>query len=746
MKKLLLFILTFILTFGIIGCGTGGSSSTMSSTSKKKTSSTKLASSSSSSVSSSIQTSSSSSSIISSSLQTSSSSDSSSSSKESSSSMVTSSSSSATIKPSSSSSSSKPSSSITSSSSSSSSKEEIVCTGITLSGQKTTYAFAEDFTTDGLVVTANYSNGESRNLISGEYLVDVGSFNSLKPNTYGINVTYLAENKVATYNAVVNVANKLKVLMIGNSFADDTIDWAYEVATSAGIPASNVTVADIYIGGCSLDTHWSNAQNNSASYDFRIDKQGSPTTASGKVTMEYAIKYTDWDFITMQQASGSSGLPSAYSNLDNLIRYVKNLATNPNVKLVWHQTWAYQQNSTHGDFAKYDKNQTTMYNAILSTMQSQVLGKDLVAIIPNGTAVQNARTSFIGDNLTRDGYHLNLQYGRYIASLNLVKVLTGRNIDSISWAPSQVGAKTALMCKESVNNANVNPLGVTKSVYTQIDLTGLYKYEMQYVGNAYWQCADETNYNKLILNASNSVSFIASATRFTKSQIPVGSVIKVKAGYKFRSDSWLNDTGKQSSRDDNISTSYFEVTESWWGNYIYRAFNVSKTDGTALTNSYDEVFSALEIYVPYVVTENNPSYNADKNLIPNIDNYKLVKVNIVKGYYNSLNAAASTIVSENKDLSHKYYATNIFNKSTLPVGSYIILDSGYQYRPECWANLGSANTSRPNNVTTNVVQVTSAWWGSYNYRAFNLAVSGASADITGRSQEILSHFRIYVPK
>lgn len=30
-------------------------------------------------------------------------------------------------------------------------------------------------------------------------------------------------------------------------------------------------------------------------------------------------------------------------------------------------------------------------------------------IIPTGTAIQNARTSFVGDHMNRDGYHLRFE-------------------------------------------------------------------------------------------------------------------------------------------------------------------------------------------------------------------------------------------------------------------------------------------------------------------------------------------------
>lgn len=41
-------------------------------------------------------------------------------------------------------------------------------------------------------------------------------------------------------------------------------------------------------------------------------------------------------------------------------------------------------------------------------------------IIPTGTAIQNARTSFVGDHMNRDGYHLDLKIGRYTAALYMV--------------------------------------------------------------------------------------------------------------------------------------------------------------------------------------------------------------------------------------------------------------------------------------------------------------------------------------
>ena len=116
-----------------------------------------------------------------------------------------------------------------------------------------------------------------------------------------------------------------------------------------------------------------------------------------------AIAERDWDFVTLQQASGSSGLADTYGGLETLIEYVQNkLPETAHAKLAWHMTWAYQQNSTHADFGKYDRDQTTMYRSIVSAVNERIVPcGDFAAIVPNGTAVQNARTSFVGDTLTR---------------------------------------------------------------------------------------------------------------------------------------------------------------------------------------------------------------------------------------------------------------------------------------------------------------------------------------------------------
>ncbi len=414
---------------------------------------------------------------------------------------------------------------------------------LTIGGMQTNFAFMEDFNYEDIFVTANMTNGTKRKLNDSEFTVTCKDYNSMRAGEYEVSVNVIGTSVAESYTVSVSPANKLKVLMIGNSFADDTINYAYEIAKSIGIPEENILVADIYIGGCVLDTHWANAQSNAAAYRFGLEREGwFDGTSYTNWTMEQAIKYADWDFITFQQGSSASGDPNSFSNLQNLMDYVYDIATdeennpnaNPNVKFVWHQTWAYQQGTTASHFSKYNFDQMTMYNAIVSCMKNFVVDKDFVAIVPNGTAIQNARTSIIGDTFSRDQHnHLSYGAGRYIASMNLVSVLTGRDMSTLTWKPTDSGFNYPLteteieICKESVANAIANPFEITKSKYPAVptDLSDLFE-------------GEGTEANPYLIQTADDLWALSNYTK-GKSFTDTNTYFKLTANIDVSSENWL---------------------------------------------------------------------------------------------------------------------------------------------------------------------------------------------------------------
>lgn len=299
--------------------------------------------------------------------------------------------------------------------------------------------------------------------------VDASGFDSNKVGMQDIKVTLKNDvNIERTINIEVKPSNKLNVLMIGNSWSDDTIQWANEICADLNIEAN---ICNLYIGGCNLITHYSNILNNSNSYEFRYydSEMKLWVTQYGK-SIKYGIEYFNWDYITLQQASGISGLNETYTTLEGLVNEVKNLATNPKVKIAWHLTWAYQSDSPHADFPNYDSDQLTMYYKIISAYQKAVKPLNLFPVIPTGTAVQNARTSFYGDYLTRDGFHLSYTLGRFIAGLTLVKTLTGVDLTNEKYKPEGVTDYQRDMAIEAVENAYAHPFEITDSTFTDIEV------------------------------------------------------------------------------------------------------------------------------------------------------------------------------------------------------------------------------------------------------------------------------------
>ena len=421
-------------------------------------------------------------------------------------------------------------------------------------------------------------------------------------------------------------------------------------------------------------------------------------------------------------------MPDTYEPyLSNLIEYINTNKTNPNAKILWHMTWAYQQDSTHSAFPNYNSDQLTMYNAIVNAMKTQVYPhSEIDFVIPVGTVIQNARTSLYGDKLTRDGYHLGNQQGRYIAGLTWYHKITGMPIDNMKYAPND----TLLMeyqqkiMTESIYNAVQQPEQVTQSryIYHNDCFTrdnDYIKLDLEPKIGKYW------NSTKAAGSIYDNASWIATK-KFSKTSLPQNAFIVLDAGYQYRPEGWeYVDKKYTGTRPALVENKVVKADDSWWGVFNYRAFNIGRTDGAKITA--DEL-SHFGIYVP-------KSDYTELDWEPNPNTY----------YWSTENPA--TYLYTTGDNAKHFISSKLFSKDELPNGTIIVIDKGYQYRPDGWQNLTDKNTNeRPANVTGSTIIVDDSWWSDYNYRGFNIAVEGAKTDITNIADEVASHFRIYVPK
>ena len=244
-------------------------------------------------------------------------------------------------------------------------------------------------------------------------------------------------------------AKTIKVLAIGNSFSEDAVEnYLYELAAAQGDP---LVIGNAFIGGCSIDRHLDNLKTGKTDYAFRKIVGGKKTDTK-KSRLDSIIVNEPWDIISLQQASPLSGQPDSYKNLGELKRMVQELATNPDVEIVWHLTWAYPQKSRSGAFKNYGNSQEMMYKAILNTAKEVLPTVNISRCIPSGITVQLARKD-LGDCMNRDDIHLSLSLGRFAAACTWCEFLTGKSILYNTYWPDDVSGFDVKMIHKSAHKA-----------------------------------------------------------------------------------------------------------------------------------------------------------------------------------------------------------------------------------------------------------------------------------------------------
>jgi len=252
----------------------------------------------------------------------------------------------------------------------------------------------------------------------------------------------------------------VRILAIGNSFSQDAVEqYLHELAEAEGI---STIIGNMFIGGCSLERHVKNARDNAPAYAYRKIGTDGKKREKGKMSLETVLADEDWDYVSLQQASPFSGMYETYeASLPELIEYVK--ARLPKkTKLMLHQTWAYASTSKHSGFKNYNCNQLTMYQAIADAVKKAAKANKIKIVIPSGTAIQNARTSFIGDHLNRDGYHLDVKVGRYTAACTWFERIFKHNVVGNPYAPEGLDEARKAVAQKAAHAAVKHPYKVTE--------------------------------------------------------------------------------------------------------------------------------------------------------------------------------------------------------------------------------------------------------------------------------------------
>ena len=383
-----------------------------------------------------------------------------------------------------------------------------------------------------------------------------------------------------TVNTSISAASQdktLRILAVGNSFSVDSLQYLYQMGKSAGY---DLVIGNLYHEKSSLAEHWNrlnNQENGYTYYKISAATNGVWSRQTSK-SIQYGVKDEPWDIITLQQASGVSGVPSSYysvkrwdcvnigksvtlteqtaataataatmeeavvQQLSNPVQPTAEESTEPmeaqeetptpsegdtstepadtgtgdssastsatepvepteptepvepsakrseqtitcgvpkwgdtsSVSLKASAQTALSYTSSNPKVMTVDESGRVTFlrtgKAVITITAAQVVAPvgGFAVYIPTGTAIQNLRSSYVGDKLNRDGVHLNWSLGRYTAAMTWAAAL-GIDVNQITYRPSGSNAVSPLdvsAVRASVTDAIKTPLAVTQSSCT----------------------------------------------------------------------------------------------------------------------------------------------------------------------------------------------------------------------------------------------------------------------------------------
>ena len=234
----------------------------------------------------------------------------------------------------------------------------------------------------------------------------------------------------------------VKLLTIGNSFADNAMDPLPELAGAGG---KELTVFRANLGGHSLGQH--------AGYLLAYEKDAAdpkgraykrrahPVTGEKKdFSLREALESMDWDVVTIQQASPQSFKPETYQpHAGILIDYIRKYA--PKAEILIFQTWSYPDDY-YPKFQDGTLDQETMYKGLKAAYQ-KLADETHLRMIPVGDAFQAARAlpNPISLNLKADR-HAN-KNGKYLAAAVFYEMIFRDNVEAASKEPRTVSPEDA---------------------------------------------------------------------------------------------------------------------------------------------------------------------------------------------------------------------------------------------------------------------------------------------------------------
>lgn len=316
----------------------------------------------------------------------------------------------------------------------------------------------------------------------------------------------------------------IKVLAIGEDFSRASMtNYLHEVLSAEGY--TDITLGHMYasshytLGEYVKDYENKKGPDDPTIYTLELNRVGYWDIIY-RYTLDMTLEEADWDYVVLQTN------PHASTNADQFVKDVEAMtaivkAKLPNAKIGVHMNWAFQKGyeNSSSDFryqykfgwyysqektgtigtwvaaakaneqkdrdqfkAQFNADPNAMFEAIAKAAQQ--VAKKVDFVVPAGTALMNAETSFLGDlradegEPVVDGANLN-ETGKLVTSYLWYSAITGNKVDSVKHYRDflfDLSSAERKAIVEAVNNAIKNPYKITpasayKTEPTQYNVT-----------------------------------------------------------------------------------------------------------------------------------------------------------------------------------------------------------------------------------------------------------------------------------
>jgi hypothetical protein len=347
-----------------------------------------------------------------------------------------------------------------------------------------------------------------------------------------------------------------RILLIGNSFSQDSMREFAAVAQSMMGSDFDLEIHLAINAAKTMAWHATQADAGAASYKHRYyfttnDKwiyEDDPLS-----TLDSIIDSKQWDVITIQSyypevntgtANGLTGENAEFLSLEKSVPYMLDYIHShaPHSKVYYFMAWQATTDTTHLDAGRKSFDQILAMTQVLEEYSGTQTGKCFDGVIPVGTAIQNARSTYLGllnytasrdaevvIGLQRDSVHMAYSIGAYIAALTWAEYLFPEEVRAEGYVLSGVTKSSTLgalpveyseIAQKAVAAALKNPYTVNALDGYEVDPADVAK---EAIESADYCFSGITNETELLAAIQNLVTSHLTKTGFDEPAITLDS-------------------------------------------------------------------------------------------------------------------------------------------------------------------------------------------------------------------------------